>query len=133
MQFDQDQAAIWLDRELAKKSLRHFVELAFNQVAPARQFLPNWHIDAICEHLEAVTRSEITRLVINVPPGSMKSLLCGVLCPAWVWTFKPGAKWIFGSYALGISKRDNLRMRRLIESDWYKKRWGNSFAPLDDN
>jgi predicted phage terminase large subunit-like protein len=63
----------------------------------------------------------------------MKSLLCCVFWPAWVWTFKPESKWIFASYALGISKRDNLRMRRLIESDWYRKRWGNVFEPLKDN
>jgi predicted phage terminase large subunit-like protein len=133
MQPDQERYIAAVDRELSKQSLRYFVEVAFNQVEPSRKFLSNWHIDAICEHLEAVTRSQITRLVINVPPGSMKSLLTCVLWPAWVWTFRPESKWIFGSYALGISKRDNLRMRRLIESDWYKKRWGDGFEPLDDN
>ncbi|MEI6805579.1 MAG: phage terminase large subunit [Myxococcaceae bacterium] len=124
---------IEVDRALTKQSFRNFVQIAFHQIEPAREFLNNWHIDAICEHLEAVTKGDITRLVINVPPGSMKSLLACVFWPAWVWTHKPYTKWIYGSYALGISKRDNLRMRRLIESDWYQKRWGHQFAALDDN
>lgn len=130
---NREETLIALDRELSKQSLRHFVQIAWPQVEPSRDFLSGWHIDAICDHLEAVTKNQITRLVINVPPGSMKSLLCCVFWPSWVWTFKPGAKWIYGSYALGISRRDNLRMRRLIESEWYKSRWGNKFSPLDDN
>ncbi len=73
MSLDREQALIALDRELSLTSFRYFVQIAFNQVEPAREFLNNWHIDAICEHLEAVTRNQITRLVINVPPGSMKS------------------------------------------------------------
>lgn len=86
MELAREEAVIRLQRQLGRKSFRHFVQMAFHQVEPAREFLNNWHIDAICEHLEAVTRNQITRLVINVPPGSMKSLLACVFWPAWVWT-----------------------------------------------
>jgi predicted phage terminase large subunit-like protein len=44
-----------------------------------------WHIDAICEHLEAITAGDITRLLVNIPPGCMKSLLLNVFFPAWEW------------------------------------------------
>lgn len=134
MKLNRETAFIEIDRALVRKGgLRKFVELAWQQVEPARQFLSNWHIDAVCEHLEAVTHGQLNRLVINIPPGCMKSLLCCVFWPAWVWTFRPESKWIFASYALGISKRDNLRMRRLVDSEWYRARWGHSFEPLDDN
>ena len=63
----------------------------------------------------------------------MKSLTCCVFWPAWVWTFRPECKWIYASYAMGLSQRDNLRMRRLIESEWYQARWGKVFKPLRDN
>ncbi len=63
----------------------------------------------------------------------MKSLTCCVFWPAWVWTFRPECKWIYASYAIGLSQRDNLRMRRLIESEWYQARWGKVFKPLRDN
>lgn len=113
-------------------ALHTFVRLAWPQVEPARSFQDNWHIGAICEHLEAVTRGEVTRLVINVPPGSMKSLSACVFWPAWVWTFRPETKWIYASYSDSLSVRDNLRTRRLVESDWYQNRWGDVFRPNPD-
>lgn len=84
-----------------------------------------WHIDAISEHLEAVTGGEITRLLINVPPGMMKSLSCGVFWPAWEWgpMGMPHLRFIGTSYKDTLATRDNLRMRRLIQSDWYQERW----------
>lgn len=128
------QALIDIDRALIKKGgLSQFIKLAWKQVEPARIFISGWHIDAIAEHLEAISAGKLKRLVINIPPGCMKSLTCCVFWPAWVWTFKPECKWIYASYSMGLSQRDNLRMRRLIETDWYQQRWGNSFRPLKDN
>lgn len=123
------------DREIVSRrngSLRYFVEQAWHQVEPARRFQGNWHIDAICEHLEAVFHRDILRLVINVPPGSMKSLLCSVLWPAWSWTQQPGTKWITSSYSDKIARRDALRSRQLIESSWYQARWGDGFGQNPD-
>ncbi len=123
-----------IDRALVEKcGLKKFIELAWHKIEPGKTFLSGWHIDAICEHLEAITKGTLTRLVINIPPGCMKSLTACVFWPAWVWTFKPETKWIFASYAMNLSRRDNLRMRRLIESEWYQERWSNAFKPLKDN
>ena len=52
---------------------------------PSTPFVPGFHIDAIIEHLEAVTRGQIRNLLINVPPRHMKSLLVSVFWPAWEW------------------------------------------------
>ena len=68
-----------IDRELATRCLREFVRLAWPVVEPSTPFVPGWHIDAIVEHLEAVTRGQIRNLLINVPPRHMKSLLVSVL------------------------------------------------------
>lgn len=54
--------------------LKKFVKLMWKFVEPARDFVDGWHIDAICEHLEAVTSGQITRLLINVPPGFCKAI-----------------------------------------------------------
>jgi len=115
-----------LDRELAARSFRAFAEAAFSQVEPGVTFLPNWHIDAICDHMEAVFRNDIKDLVINVPPGSMKSLLVCTLYPAWAWTQDPGRRGIYASYAADLANRDSLRCRQLIESPWYQARWGEA-------
>lgn len=121
-----------IDREICK-SFREYVELAWPQVEPARPFIPNWHIDIICDHLEAVAATELRRLVINIPPGSMKSLLCSVFWPSWVWTMIPESKWITASYSTVVARRDSLRSRQLMETKWYQERWGHLWEPNKDN
>ncbi|MCY4114501.1 MAG: hypothetical protein OXG33_11285 [Chloroflexi bacterium] len=46
-------------------------------------FRDNWHIRVICEHLEAVTRGEIRRLLTGIPPRHSKSVTVAVMWPAW--------------------------------------------------
>jgi predicted phage terminase large subunit-like protein len=121
------------DRALGAQSLRYFLELAWPQVEPARRFMANYHHDAICEHLEAVFRREILRLIINVPPGTTKSLITSVMWPAWAWINEPGTKWITASYSGRISRRDSLRARHLLESRWYQERWGHNWKADPDN
>jgi predicted phage terminase large subunit-like protein len=123
-----------IDFTLIKKyGLRKFIERAWPQIEPGKDYMPGWHIDAICEHLEAITKGNLNKLIINIPPGCMKSLAACVFWPAWVWTFKPETKWIYASYSMNLSRRDNLRTRRLIESEWYQTRFGKSFRQLKDN
>src|SRR5262249_33257028 len=88
-----------IDRELATRSLREFVRQAWPIVEPSTPFVPGWHIDAIVEHLEAVTRSQIRNLLINVPPRHMKSLLVSVFWPVWEWMRWPARRWLYSSYA----------------------------------
>lgn len=103
-----------IDAELARRHLRDFVPLAW-PVVDSHHFRPNWHIDAICDHLEAVSHGEIKRLVINIPPRHMKSLAVAVFWPCWDWLSRPGRQWLYASYAEKLSKRDSLKCRRLIE------------------
>lgn len=86
-----------------------------------------WHIDAMAEHLEAVTKGDIIRLLINVPPGAMKSLTTGVLWPAWEWgpDNRPSLRYLGSSYSEDYAKRDNRRMRDLVSSEWYQALWGD--------
>jgi hypothetical protein len=74
-----------IDAELASRSLGEFVCQAWAVVEPSTPFVPGWHIDAIIEHLEAVTSGQIRNLLLNVPPRHMKSLLVSVFWPAWEW------------------------------------------------
>ncbi|MDE1995168.1 MAG: terminase, partial [Rhizobiaceae bacterium] len=108
------------------QSLSGFVHEAWHVVEPSVAYVHGWHIDAICRHLEAVTSNEIVRLLINVPPGTMKSLLCGVFWPAWEWGPKgmPQMRYLGSSYSEHYAKRDNRRMRDLVASDWYQALWG---------
>lgn len=83
--------------------------------------IDNWHVGAICEHLEAVTREEIQRLLINVPPGHAKSLLVSVFWPAWVWIQRPSWRGLFGSYSGDLAIRDSVKCRTIVESPWYRE------------
>ena len=121
-----------IERELATRSFREFVVQAWRIVEPATPFVPGWHIDAIIHHLEAVSRGEIRNLLINVPPRHMKSLLVSVFWPAWEWVRWPERRWLFSSYAATLSIRDSVKCRRLIESPWYQRLWGDRFALTSD-
>jgi predicted phage terminase large subunit-like protein len=113
-------------------SLRAFAEAAWSVIEPATPFVPGWHIDAICEHLEAVSRGQIRNLIINMPPRHMKSSLVAVLWPAWEWTTAPHMRWLFTSYAQSLSVRDSIKTRRLIQSPWYQARWGHRYQLTRD-
>jgi hypothetical protein len=121
-----------VDRELAMRSLREFVRQAWHVVEPSTPFVPGWHIDAICDHLEAVMRGDIRNLLINVPPRHMKSLLVSVFWPAWEWIRHPERRWLYSSYGSHLSVRDSVKCRRLIESPWYRARWGHVFSLTSD-
>ena len=122
----QDLAALYDEVAIrrARQSLRAFVEWAWPILEPRTPFLPNWHIDLICEYLEAVTAGEIRHLVINIPPRYMKSLLVSVLWPCWEWYRQPSGRFIFSSYAEGLASHHSLSRRRLIRSRPYQR-----FAP----
>jgi hypothetical protein len=121
-----------IDCELATRSLKEFVRQAWAIVEPSTPFVPGWHIDAIVEHLEAVTSGQIRNLLINVPPRHMKSLLVSVFWPAWEWIRWPERRWLYSSYGAQLSIRDSVQCRRLIESPWYQARWGDRFALTSD-
>ncbi|MEE8165735.1 MAG: terminase, partial [Myxococcota bacterium] len=115
-------------------TLREYVEAAWPVLEPGQAFKPNWHIDAICEHLEAVTEGQIDRLIVNVPPRYSKSTLVTVNWPAWEWTLNPRGRWIFCSYSATLSTKHSTDRRTLIESPWYQARWGGLVTmALDQN
>ena len=121
----------WLDieREHCRRSLADFVRMAWPVLEPGQPYVHGWHIDAISEHLEAVTDGEITRLLINVPPGTMKSMLTAVFWPAWMWGPRgvPAHRVIGASHEIGLATRDARRMRQLVQSDWYQSLWPIQF------
>ena len=117
---------------LCELSLYEFVTEAWKVVEPGTRYVSSWHIKAICEHLEACAAGQIRRLIINVPPRSMKSRLVSVFWPAWVWITRPHTRWLFASYAQHLSLRDSLHCRDVVQSAWYQKNWGRLFRLRED-
>lgn len=107
------------------QTLAGFVREAWHVLEPNATYIHNWHIDAICEHLEAVTDGRINRLLINVPPGSMKSLLVSVFWQAWEWgpMGRHSLRYLTTAFNDGPVKRDTRKTRDLILSEWYQSLW----------
>ena len=127
-----DGLAAYIDAIECARSLRTFVERAWHTVNPNTPFVPGRHIDAICEHLEAVSRGDISKLLVNQPPRHAKSSLIAVFWPAWEWLTHPEIQWIYASYSARLSQRDSVNCRRVIDSPWYQMRWGSVFSWAED-
>lgn len=123
-----------LDRVEAEESLMSFVELTFPIIEPGRKFFTGWAIQAIAEHLEAVTAGQIKRLIINVPPNFSKSAMLNVWWPAWMWGPRSLAekRFLCLSYADKLTIRDNRTCLRLIQSNLYQRLWGDRFQIARD-
>ncbi len=120
---------------LCERSFHYYVKEAWSIVEPGEEFRDNWHIEGVCRHLQALATGELTSdLLINIPPGCMKSLLVSVFWPTWVWgpAGKAAARFLYASYQQNLATRDSIKCRDIIESKWYQARWGKKFRLLGD-
>jgi len=122
------------EKRAAEESLYEFVALMWHAVEPETPFVGGWVLEAECRHLEAVTDGEVTRLLMNVPPGSTKSLLTSVFWPAWEWgpRRRPHLRYLCCAYAGHLTLRDNRRFKSVIEDEVYQRYWGDVFRPRAD-
>lgn len=129
-----------IEAEENRRDMHSFMKnVAWPVVEQGTKFKDNWHIHAICEHLQAVLDNQIRNLVINMPPRFMKSLLISVGFPAYAWVQDninggPGAalRFIYASYSKDLSTRDAVKTRRVIESPYYQRHYGDMFAMSGD-
>jgi predicted phage terminase large subunit-like protein len=98
-----------------------FIERCFYQLNPQTEFLRNWHIELIAAKLDACRRGEIRRLIINVPPRSLKSLCASVALPAWLLGHNPAAPILCVSYAQDLSDKLARDCRSVMMSSWYQR------------
>ena len=138
---DVEKQLFEISKAECEESLAEFVRQAWHIIEPGQRYMHGWHIDFICAHLEAITDGVelddgqlYNRLLVNVPPGTMKSLLICVFWPAWEWgpRNKPHLRYVCASHTLDLAIRDGLRMRRLVTSDWYQPRWGDRVGLTGD-
>lgn len=120
------------EADKGRDSLRAYVKYAWRQVEPETPYMSNWHIDVICEYLQAVSEGHIQNLIINIPPRHMKSLAVCVFWPTWEWITQPGLRYLFSAYSGSNAVRDTIYSRRLIMSRWYQERWGYAYKLSKD-
>jgi len=118
----------------AEVRLRDYIPIVWPVLEPGRKFVAGKAVDAICDSLQAVSDGHIKKLLINVPPGCMKSLNTCVLWPSWEWgpRNRPDLRYVCASYSDQLTIRDNRRTRLILQSDEYQSRWGHRFELVSD-
>src|SRR6516162_823052 len=106
---------------ILRSDLGWFAERCFSELNPQAPFLPNWHIEVIAAKLMAVREGKIRRLVINLPPRHLKSLLASIAFPAWCLGHEPSAQILCVSYAQDLADKLSRDCRHIVASDWYRQ------------
>ena len=124
-----------LDKIESQERLIDFVRVIWEIIEPGRPLVGGWPLECLCEHFEAVTYGQIRRLLVNIPPGCMKSLIMNVIWPCWEWGPKkmPHLRYLLSSYSKKLSIRDNRKSRMIVESALYQQLWGDIVQIVSDS
>ena len=106
---------------IARRDFTTFIHRCFTSLSPGAQFQPNWHIEAMAYHLEQVRLGKIKRLIINMPPRSLKSIVSSVAFPAYFLGHDPTKRLICVSYGSDLATKHANDCRSIMKSAWYRK------------
>lgn len=118
---------------LLRNDFRAFVEKVFMTLTPGQTFIRSWHLEAIAYQLERVRRGEIKRLIINMPPRSLKSIMASVAFPAFILGLDPSRRIICASYSGELAKKHSNDFRAVLESGWYRSTFPGTRVGLFKN
>lgn len=104
-------------------SLAGFVRRAWPYIRDPNPYASNWHIELLAQEYEDVFYGRNDRLIVNQPPGTMKSYLLNVFFPAWVWAIDPTRRFGHFSYTDTLPRQQKEIFLRLVTSDWYRRRF----------
>ena len=107
-------------RAVLRRDFPTFVRKVFATLESGQAFVPNWHLEAIAYQLERIRRGENKRLIINMPPRSLKSVTASVAFPAFVLGHDPTRRIICVSYSGDLAKKHANDFRAVLEAPWYQ-------------
>ncbi len=112
----------YTDAEKTKNiDIKSFLIKVFETLHPNKKMISNWHLDLMIEYLKAIESGDMKRLIVNLPPRSLKSICVNVAWPAWLLGQSPNIKIIAVSYNQQLSEKHSIDCRIIMQSDWYKK------------
>jgi predicted phage terminase large subunit-like protein len=114
---------------LLRRDFASFAQRCFHELNPLTAFAMNWHIEVIAARLAALRARKIRRLIINLPPRYLKSILASIAFPAWCLGHEPGARIVCASYAQDLADKLSRDCRRIIASDWYRHVFSTRLSP----
>ena len=104
---------------ILRNDFKSFVIKVFQTVSNDT-YLDNWHIDVVCNEIEQMIDGKNTRLIVNLPPRNMKSIICSVALPAYLLGKNPHEQIVCVSYSDDLSSQLANQFKMVIESQWYK-------------
>ena len=116
-------------RALLKNDLGMFIERSFLHLNPQAEYLHNWHLDLMVHYLERVRRGECKRLIINVPPRSLKSHCASIALPAFWLGHDPSAQILCVSYGQDLADKLSMDCRNVMQDDGYKDLFKTRLSP----
>ena len=119
--------------DLLKSDLPSFIGKTLETVDPGAAYMHNWHIDLVAKYLEAARNGDIHRLIINLPPRSLKSVCVSVAWPAWLLGHNPSSRILVASYAASLSLKHSLDCRLVVGAPWYKSLFPDVVLARDQN
>jgi predicted phage terminase large subunit-like protein len=102
-----------------------FVKQVFRTLNPDTEYVHNWHIDAINAHLKALESGEFRKLIINIPPRSMKTISTTVAWVAWLIGHNPARKFMLATYSSSLAQRNMTDLKKVLNSLWFKQCFPN--------
>jgi predicted phage terminase large subunit-like protein len=111
---------------------RAFVKKAWTVLQPNRHLIWSWHFDYLCEQLTMVKERRLLRLIVNVPPRTLKSTIITIAYPVWVWLTEPQHNFMAVSYSLDLSTEHSVMRRKLLQSEWFQRLWCDRFKMSGD-
>jgi hypothetical protein len=115
---------------LMREDFGAFLEKTFSHLNPGTKFQPNWHLKAIAHKLALVRAGKITRLIINMPPRSLKSIVASVAFPAYALGHNPYQRIFAISYSGGLAEKHAADHRSVVESPWYRSAFPTRCFPV---
>jgi len=109
--------------------LDQFAARCFFDLNPQTKLAPNWHLEVIAAKLTAVREGKIRRLIINLPPRHLKSLMASIAFPAWCLGHDPSAQILCVSYAQDLADKLARDCRGIMTSPWYRRIFPTRLAP----
>src|SRR5882757_4330241 len=114
---------------LLRHDLASFAGRCFQDLNPQTCLATNWHLELIAAKLTAVRENRIRRLIINLPPRHLKSLLASIAFPAWCLGLDPSAQILCVSYAQELADKLARDCRGIMMSPWYRQIFPTRLAP----
>jgi len=118
---------------LLRANFTSFLQKCFITLNPGVEFIDNWHLHAIAYYLDQVRQGKIKRLIINMPPRSLKSISTSVAFPAFLHGLDPSKHIISVSYGNELSVKLHNDYREIINSDWYRTVFPNTRISSNKN